>query len=610
MDAATQAELFDEAEQLAVEALARLPDTSMAARTHVLRRLVGLADQKRDWRALQERAIALRREADSPTARWALAVALSNQGKRREAWEVLAEAPRMVPPDDMHASLLVSLQAEFDPGPASVEAILEIAERFPDSEKLCGLALGLIYTMRATSPLSLPLQSRLSQVTEKFFDRYPQSQILKRISFATVEESLSRIRALLEPGLDQLKELARQVNVGQLPYGAFASIRNRSYALALASRDIGCIVARIPDPAWDAASVIAAKNALNRTIVADTAALTVSVAIAGSWTKLLGAFHRILVTDSAVRDAVWAEKEASGRSTLKIGLDPETREVRAYSLTAEQAEKLHEELGELVRRMHQLTQVASNDLTHFPGIEAGRNLAWLSPIEAAAKHRYSLWSDDACVRGLADQLGIPSFGTYDLAVAMCQEGKLDDAVLGSWKKAMLEGLVVDLPFDEDFIIEIARQNEWLPGPVSVALSRPSIWASQEVAVKLFDAIFTRVHYEASAQLPHWLAVSIFGGGRRTAAGVDELAGLLLALAIDVAKFDQAAVPDLVMAATATSGRLGGGDPLRAAVGRILVTAQEIVGMAGAAQFVVSLFASLAEERRRVVRELVFGQPTA
>ena len=53
---------------------------------------------------------------------WALAVALSNQGKRREAWEVLAEAPRMVPPDDMHASLLVSLQAEFDPGPASVEA--------------------------------------------------------------------------------------------------------------------------------------------------------------------------------------------------------------------------------------------------------------------------------------------------------------------------------------------------------------------------------------------------------------------------------------------------------------------------------------------------------
>lgn len=608
MDAATQAGMGKEAEDLATKALARLPGSATAARAHVLGRLVELAGRRGDWGALQERAIALRRESDSPSARWALIGALVNQGKRQEAWEVITESPKLVALDEAHGRLLVGLQSEFDPGQESVQAILEILERFPDSELLWGIGLGSIYTMQATDPLSPSLQSHLNQITEAFFNRYPDSKVLRRITFATVEESLSKMRGILEPGFDELRDMARQVSIGQLPYGAFASMRHRSYALALASRDVGCIVARLPNPTFDEASLRAAVDSLDKSVVADTSALIVSAAIKGSWQLLLGAFHRILVTDSAVRDAIWAERDASAKSTLSIGLDPNTREARPYSVPEEDSQKVRDQITELAKRMRSLEQVACQSLPLFPGIEEiERHLPWLSPLQVAGENRLALWSDDAAARGLAQQLGISAFGTYDLALALAQSSRLNEAELREWKRSLLNGLIVDLPLDRDLIVEVAREHAWLPSPVSVAISRAGIWSDHASAFTLFESIFRSVFVEAPAQLPHWLQVSILGGAQRLASGVTELAGLLLALSINSTEFDPAAVPELVTAAADAAHQFNAGDPLATAVERIQATAQETIGMAGAAQFVSTVFSKLPEERRGIVCEILFGQ---
>jgi nucleoside phosphorylase len=606
MDAANQAGLSDQAEELAISALTKLPDHATAARVHTMSRLVEIAGRRGDWPSLQQRASALRREADSPIVRWALVVALVNQGKRREAWDVICESPQLVALDEQHARVLVALQAEYQPGPTSVEAILEVLERYPDSEELMGIGLGSIYTMRAEAPLTPSVQARLNQVTEAFFSRYPESKILRKISFETVEEALAKMQRVLEPGFDQLQEMGRQVNTGQLPYGLFAAVRHRSYALSLASRDVGCIVSLFSDPEASIAGSEAVKRALNKTIVADTSALVVGAAVGSFWQKSVGAFRRILVTDSAVLDAVWAERDASARSTLSVALDPQTRKVRPFSSSDEDAKRLHELVSMVVERMRSLEQVACKEISVLPKIDAERNLPWLSPIEVAAKQGYVLWSDDACVRVIAGQLGVSSFSTYDLASVLAENKSLDDHEFAELRKALLRGLIVDLPIDEEAIEQVAHEHEWLPGPVSVALSRPTVWSESQRAFRLFERIFTRVHSEAPGQLAHWLQVGIWGGSQRAGSAATEFAGVLLGLAISSSQFEAADVPALVLAADQGSRGAKDESPLAIAVQRILATARDIMGVPDAAQFVVRVFSQLPEEKRAIVREVLFG----
>src|SRR5205807_1944325 len=112
------------------------------------------------------------------------------------------------------------------------------------------------------------------------------------------------------------------------------------------------------------------------------------------------------------------------KSTLSIGLDPETREARPYAISAEAAEELATLSSRLADVMLSLEQKACNDLSLFPGAKPNEGFAWLCSVELAASEKYPLWSDDAALRELAKQAGVAAFSTLDLVEALLKDGRI------------------------------------------------------------------------------------------------------------------------------------------------------------------------------------------
>ncbi len=605
VDSATRYELYGEAEQLAQEALLSLPPSAAAARVHILGRLVALAGRRADWRALEERSMTLRREADSPSARWALIVSLVNQSKFEQAWSVMSEAPSLEPPDQRHAELKLSLLAQFAPGAESVEEILNLVERFPQTETFVAGALMSIYTMNATEPLPDPIQARLNQALEAFIKAYPDSSLLRRVAFEKPEEAIEKIATELREGYDDFVKLAGRVAEGELPFGTLASLKNRSYCLALLEREDFPLVVSIPG--FHDQELQAARGSLGNTVVADISAVVVGMNLNSSWPQLSSVFHKVLVSDIAVRDGAWAARVASAKSTLSLGLDPVTKEARLRETTDEQARKLSTSARELNQLLLSLEQVQCSEFVLFQNLEPTKYGAWTSPLEVAAKGKRQMWSDDAVQRALGREMGVQAFGTVHLMKALLETGRLVEQQVQDWLTAMLRSALVDLPFDEALFLRAARAGSWSPSPAGIALARAAVWIDHQRALHFFDGLFRQVSTEAADHLPYWMTAAIVGGGRRAGNRAADLAGILLGLAISGTRFDSKSVPSLVQAARQAMSLMAvPQDPLPIAAQRILLTVEKLGDASGAARFVANLFSELDQLDRTVVSGVVFG----
>jgi nucleoside phosphorylase len=481
--------LDEEAQQVATQlVLSRDGET----RRRALEVQLTLADRAAKWeevtelgrRLLDDNTLDLsdvRRGEHVAEYRWAVAGAEFNLRRPERARKALDEPDRLEPRTPSQALLLLTvLRATAAPpsqertsagtalGSALLERVLAVASAFPNDEDVVASALKLVMTSSGTEPLPDTLLTRVRDLQEEFFNRFPDSAHLRRISIGDDLSGLvEHLRATFEPGAEQIVELARQVWLGLYPQGLLGSVTGRSYAEMLIKRVVGCLVASAADPALADTEQTASRAARETgSVVIDTSALVLLDHLSGRAQRLTAQFARVLLPASHRDDILEARNSLALRSTGTLGWNAQQQRPQFAEVPLDVVEDWAQAGDRLGKRLA-LVEVVPN---------AKQGWSWDDSLLLASRERVALWADDLALRHAARSLGVPAFGTLDLVTDLVNAGQLPQSVLREVVGAFQRAYVVDLPL-EDQLLDLAATEGWKPaGYAALLLARPRFWS--------------------------------------------------------------------------------------------------------------------------------------
>ena len=346
-----------------------------------------------------------------------------------------------------------------------VRVMLDMASRQPDGE-LRDAIIGLVVrevlftpdpkvaypteVIQRTTALSATVTNTPGSALSAVSGDEELRRLLERDQFDPVafDAMISEVRG----GITSLADVARAID---RPYGA-----------GLLHRPAGLLVAADQEPGMRAAGEAAAQAAIAAgTCAADLSAVHLTNLVdAATRGQLRVALPEVVVSSSSVNDAIRTKDNVRGLaiSTYTASLDSDGTLSRTR-LTATQRAQLQEQSSDLARAVCGMTIRA----------DPSREGPAAATITIARTEGLALWCDDTALRQRARGLGVPAFGTIDLASALAKNGiPLDEAQV---RRDLAEHYVVDLPLVAEDIVTIARASAWSPGPVHTALSRGPWW---------------------------------------------------------------------------------------------------------------------------------------
>jgi tetratricopeptide (TPR) repeat protein len=599
-----------QARTAAIEALSTTP-TDSPDRLRLRQLLCDEAAERRDWPVVEQQARAMLEEGITGSeGRWLLVQALYNQARVEDAWKVACQAPPLEATSDPQARLWLALHSRFASDAATVEEALELVERYGQSEEFAAPAISAILMMTRKATLPQPTAARMQQATEAFFQRFPSSTLLQRITVSDPKALLVEFRRQLEPGAAQYAEICRHVAQGEYPVGMLAIAARKPYAEALLRRGPGFLLAHPADPALAEHERQVATDALDGTVVIESSSLHLASLIPDRWPDLRAAFAHVQMPDASVQDIAAARDGLALRSTATITSDAARERVVIVEISEADADQLADRAVWMVRTAIGLEVVPVSELKHFPEMDGEHSRSWLAPLELAKQHGVAVLSDDLALRGLARSLGIPTFGSIAVLDALVAAGHLDRAARDAALLELRRNWVVDLPFEAEQLRTVAEADQWRPGPAYFALTRPATWQDRRRVLDFYRAGQRQTAATDPAHLPQWLHAAILGfaGGGQPPAAATFGAGFLLTVTTLQANMDPGIFAKLVPAARQAATELGGGDPLPQAVRDIAVVFIEALGHADGARYVLHVFSALdPADRLLAVHELISGR---
>lgn len=542
----------------AERALAQVPGKSHVGQESRLF-LIEINSRLRDWEAVLAHANgAVSDGHDSPAVRWAMVWA--EYGRRDPLAALRLWRPQALRPRSEDEAILVTqLLRVAPPDERVVIELLDLAEEFQGSEHVSAAAFGALFEVSRDLNLSKDVVGRLHSLSAKFFERWPESTVLRRIDASDLNTLVDYLRETLSPTARQHEEFAQKVQLGDFPYGMLAASVGRSLAEALVKNAAGGIAAGQPDPQLAAREDRAAELAADRAVVADTAALVVVARTGLDPRRLIAGFSAVHVPSVILDDAFIAADALRLRSTSTMGWDPRQDRPMLTDVEPEVAEQWAQDAEELLDRIRgcQIREVGT--------VNDRRDLAlelMLSPVRLAQELSVPLWSDDRAMRSLARSEGVESFGTVSILRAGVAAGRLtqnqmDEALLG-----LLRHAVVDFEASIDLVARLAAEEEWRGGRAAFVLSRPSFWVQPEPGLSVYKRALAEAAAKDPPTLSQWAFAGALGAARLRPAAQqgDVIAGMLLIgfLALGLAPEP---LPHLLAGARAAADLLGSGDPL-------------------------------------------------
>ena len=425
--------LEDEAQQVAFQlVLSRDAET----RRHALEVQLTLASRAGRWeevaqlgrRLLDDDMLDLsdaRRDQHVIDYRWAVAGAEFNLRRPERACRALGEPGMLEPRNAVEALLLLTvLRATAVPpaqdstssdstlAPATLERVLATASAFPDDESVVATALKIVLTCSGPEPLPDAQLARVRALQEEFFNRFPDSTHLRRITLGDDLSGLAEhLRATVAPGAEQLSDLARKVWLGLYPQGLLADVTNRSYAEMLVKRIAGCLVASAADPTLANTEQTASREARGSgSVVVDTTTLVLLDHLSGRAAGLTAQFARILLPARYRDDILETRNSLALRSGSTLGWNAQQQRPQLTEFPPEVVENWARAGTRLAERLA-LVEVVS---------DAKEDWSWDGSLLLANREGVALWADDLALRQAARSQGVPAFGTLDLVTDLVE----------------------------------------------------------------------------------------------------------------------------------------------------------------------------------------------
>ncbi len=604
---------FGKAESVVTGALAQNPSQAEQHRLEEL--LVTIAQGLEDWPNAEVYARGMVQESpQNEQAAWVVVYALHRQGKNQPAWDYLVRHDLM-PFNKDTARIAILLCRLVAATTQDAERLLSIAGMYADSERIVGTALMTLMSLGDRVSLDEGQRTRLGEMVDDFVARYPHSDILQTFSAATPEEIMEKLATLQPPIPEEVVDLIENVRHGLLPYGALLWVRDLPYAAMLLSVAAGWLTAIPSDVTRSERERSAALRALGGRVAVDTSVVVVGVATEFDLRGLGEEFEAVLVADELTSDARTAVSWAKEPVVGVVGYDSlfERPTIREIDETQRQAmvEKA-ESVSEILSSWQQVRSGHLPPPTHPEVTERLR--PWDASVRVAASlDDCALWCDDVALRALAEEEGIPTFGTWALREALASVPE------NAWpapnteiKMRLLKAQIADVPISLNELKQAAEDAEESHIAVNCFLARPRIWieSPQHAVTWCLDSVRELKGGPHQQQVLGILNAACYGWGAavpplaRQAVMGTVLGGTMLIIS------DPNMTPQLLMASRYAANELdprNTSDPLEEAVGDMLNHLEATIGPGPAARTLIQLFSQADPADRQVVASIVFHE---
>ncbi|EIV94913.1 hypothetical protein [Frankia sp. QA3] len=330
---------------------------------------------------------ALQIEPDNASMRWALVhILVYNRGDLVRAWRVFSSAPAPLEPSSVaEAELWIHLHIRNASPDQGVAGCLRLLRRFSDSEQFAAFAVGAMLTgWRPLDETPPDLVAEVQFEIERFFQRWPASQYLQRITADDIERLIEQMTAMVRPTHSEqqaLHQLGRRLLFGQVPLSLLAGATGRSHAEIVVRRGAGLLPARHVDPAEIAACASAVRSVADQEIVIDLPAVAVLRVLAVPVRELaMAVFSRVMTTDETQMDARAARDSLARRGTSSWVYDERLDRGRLAEITPAEATRLADESAALLEEISRLPRHPRGGAS-FEDFQSPPLNAWTSVID-------------------------------------------------------------------------------------------------------------------------------------------------------------------------------------------------------------------------------------
>lgn len=603
---------FGAADSMVKDALAQNP--SQAERFRITALLVAVAQGLEDWPTAEAYARGVVQESpQNERAAWVVVYALHRQGKNQLAWDYLVRSD-LLPFNEDTARLAILLCRLVAATTQDAERLLKIAGMYADSEKIVGAVLMTLMSSGDRVGLDQGQRRRLGELMDDFVGRYPQSDRLRTFSADSPEETLEMLAALQQPVPEEVMSVIEKVRQGFLPYGVLSWVRDLPYAAVLLSMGAGWLTAIPSDATRREREREAARRAMGGSVAVDTSAVVVGVAAEFDLRGLGDEFEAVLVADELTSDARMAVFWAKEPVVSVVGYDSLLERPTVSEIDEAQRQAMVDKAESASETLASWQQVTSGHLPPPTHIDATERLKpWDASLRvAASQDGCALWCDDIALRALAEQEGIPTFGTWALleALASIPENAWS-APTTDIKMRLLKGQIADVPISLVELHQAIENTEDSHVAVNCFLARPRIWIEgpQHALGWCLNRVQELKAGSQRQQVLGLLYAACYGWGTAVPPlARNAVIGTLLGGAILVVS-DPATTPQLLMASRYAANELAPknpSDPLADAVKNMLNHLENTIGPDRAAQTITLLFSEADAPDRRIVASIVFG----
>jgi hypothetical protein len=393
-------------------------------------------------------------------------------------------------------------------------AVTEAAQAFPEDEELVATAVMTAFSMPDSEPADYGLMTRARQLHKQFFERFPNSKLIHPIPLDDALTGLQEmLRTQVAPVAAAAEQMQRSAITGQIPISVCISAFGRNYAEALIRNTVGCYVIRHPDDRISAQEADAARRALDGTVVLDTSALFLAPVTLGHATELRAHFERLLVAAPQRDDILQARASLMMRSSGWLGWDPVSERPAFVQYDPKVTERWASEADNLARTLEWCDVIADPPPDH----DDPRHKVWSAPIRLARERGVSLVADDAALRAVARNEGVPAFGSLQLLSALVEDRMLSADVLDESYRRLMGIRAAELPV-LGRLRDIAEDEGWNPaGYAGFLLQRPTTWMPLARGWQDYTALITALPAKKPEEVAGWCAAAMHGLSLITAA---------------------------------------------------------------------------------------------
>ena len=604
---------FEDAEPLVATGLTLAAEPALRKILHG--QSIEIANHRSGPSEMLQRAEAAAAEfPDEVRFRWGGIVALYRQGDLQRAYQDLRE--HNVEANDRQMHLLeISLRAQFDQSPETIDFLLGLADSYPGDEEFLSFVLVSIFEASQDLELSEAQDMRLNSLVGAFLSEFPTSNLFQVVEAPDIEGIIDKMRAMLEPGSVRRAETAEKVSLGQMPFGMMQVASRRPYALTLVGGAADALVAIPLEDEIRRQELEAAKAARNNPVAIDTSGVMLWQQHLGGSDAIARYFSEILMPTELLVDLRQAERAAQTLASARgaMGIHPATGDLWMSEADPELLQATQEVIAEMLAVAERCTHAESMTLCPPDFDDVPNRLApWDAAFRVAFDRGCALWTDDALMRALARHYGVSAFGTYALHQALMSTSAVADLPSElEFKRSLISARVADVPLTWAELEAISEHDR--AGSVGFILERPWNWHDPVQAFRCFRKTLTNLRDEGrEVQTLYLLYAATLGAGRATDKdGIPRTAGALLTAAL-LTGIPHKLVPEFVAASRAACQKLTLSneiDPLPVAASNLVHGANELLpNLEGAfvGRYVMGIFSGLEENDRHIVSAAILG----